>query len=100
MIKHQETHPSLDVEGCFGCKIAWVGVAPSAAPTRGGGARVAQIAAKDKVLEKDLDAYKRLRDEGLQPHNVDGSAKIEQVAETKFQVETGIINPTLDAIIK
>jgi len=58
------------------------------------------IAQKDKVLEKDLDAYKRLRSEGLQPHNIDGSAKIEQVADTKFQVETGIINPTLDAIIK
>ena len=100
MIKHQEKHPNLDVEGCFGCKIAFVGVASSACPTRGGGARVATIAAKDKVLEKDLDAYKRLRDEGLQPHNIDGSAKVEQLADSKFQVETGIINPTLDAIIK
>lgn len=69
-------------------------------PTRGAKARVGVIAQKDKVLEKDLDAYKRLRDEGLQPHNIDGSAKVEQLAETKFQVETGIINPTLDAIIK
>lgn len=90
----------MDVEGCFGCKIASVGVASSACPTRGGGARVATIARKDKVLEKDLDAYKRLRDEGLQPHNIDGSAKIEQLADTKFQVETGIINPTLDALVK
>lgn len=90
----------MDVEGCFGCKIASVGVASSACPTRGGGARVATIARKDKVLEKDLDAYKRLRDEGLQPHNIDGSAKIEQLADTKFQVETGIINPTLDAIVR
>jgi len=22
MVKHAETHPSLDVEGCFGCKIS------------------------------------------------------------------------------
>ena len=100
MIKHQETHPSLDVEGCFGCRIAFVGVSATAMPTRGGKSRVGVIAQKDKVLEKDLDAYKRLRSEGLQPHNIDGSAKIEQVADTKFQVETGIINPTLDAIIK
>lgn len=22
MVKHQETHPDLDVEGCFSCKIS------------------------------------------------------------------------------
>ena len=24
MVKHAETHPALDVDGCYGCKIAGV----------------------------------------------------------------------------
>jgi hypothetical protein len=42
------------------------------------------------VLEKDLDAYKRLRQEGLQPKAIDGSAEVEKRAEHKWQVETGL----------
>jgi hypothetical protein len=90
MIKHQETHPTLDVEGCFVCKIAGLSVAASATPTRRGGARAATINHKDKVLEKDLDAYKRLRNEGMQPKAIDGSAEVEKRANYKWQVETGL----------
>lgn len=90
MIKHQETHPGLDVEGCFGCKIAGLSIASSATPTRRGGARAQIINEKDKKLDKDLDAYKRLRQEGLQPKNIDGSAEVEKRAEYKWQVETGM----------
>jgi hypothetical protein len=61
MIKHQETHPDLDVEGCFGCKVSAVGFSAELMPTRTGSSRSATIAQKDRVLEKDLDAYKRLR---------------------------------------
>jgi len=32
---------------------------------------------RDRQLRKDLDAYKRLRKDGLQPAHVDGSAKLE-----------------------
>jgi hypothetical protein len=90
MIKHQETHPNLDVDGCFGCKIAGLSVAASATPTRRDGRRAATINRKDKVLEKDLDAYKRLRQEGLQPKSIDGSAEVEKRANHKWQVETGL----------
>jgi len=90
MIKHQETHPNLDVEGCFGCKVAGLSVAASATPTRREGRRAAVINQKDKVLEKDLDAYKRLRQEGLQPKSIDGSAEVEKRANYKWQVETGL----------
>ena len=91
MIKHQETHPTLDVEGCFGCKIAYVGIGADAMPSRGGKAPVANINEKDRVLDKDLAAYKRLRDDGLQPKNIDGSATVEARANEKWQVETGIL---------
>lgn len=89
-MKHRETHPNLDVEGCFGCKVAGLSVAASATPTRRGGARAATINQKDRVLEKDLYAYKRLRQEGLQPKAIDGSAEVEKRAEYKWQVETGL----------
>ena len=46
---------------------------------------------KDRVLDKDLDAYKRLRQDGVQPRKIDGSANVEKRAEEKWQVETGIL---------
>lgn len=87
---HRRVHPGLDVEGCFGCKVAGLAVAASATPTRKGGARAAVINQKDKVLEKDLDAYKRLREDGLQPPAINGSAEAESKANYKWQVETGM----------
>jgi hypothetical protein len=89
-MKHQEVHPGLDVDGCFGCRISHVRIAPSAAPSRGRGALVADTNRKDKVLDKDLDAYKRLRQEGLQPKAINGSAAAESQANYSWQVETGL----------
>lgn len=45
----------------------------------------------EKQWEKDMPAYKRLRDNGLQPKNIDGAAKIESGAETKQEVQAGVI---------
>lgn len=45
----------------------------------------------EKRWEKDMPAYKRLRDDGMQPKNIDGSAKIESGAETKQEVQAGVI---------
>lgn len=87
---HRRVHPNLDVEGCFGCKVSGLSIAASATPTRRGGARAATINAKDRQLEKDLDAYKRLRNEGLQPKAIDGSSEAEKRAEHKWQIETGL----------
>lgn len=87
MLKHQETHPGLDVDGCFGCKIAHIAVSSSAMPNRRSSAH--GINQKEARWDKDMDAYKRLRQDGLQPPTIDGSAKLESKAEHKFQVETG-----------
>lgn len=87
---HRRVHPNLDVEGCFGCKVSGLSIAASATPTRRGGARAATINQKDKQLEKDLDAYKRLRMEGLQPKAIDGSSIAEKRAEHAWQIETGL----------
>lgn len=46
----------------------------------------------DKQVEKDRDAYKRLRKEGLQPPHIDGCAKLEQEAVTRDDITTGAIS--------
>lgn len=88
-MKHAEVHPSLDVEGCFGCKVANVRVGSNSTTTRG--QRVAEVSQTERNWNKDMPAYKRLRKEGLQPRKIDGAAEVEKKAKEKWQVETGII---------
>lgn len=88
-MKHRETHPNLDVEGCFGCRIANVRVAPNHTTT--GGERAAQINATEARWHKDMPAYKRLRADGLQPKTIEGAANLEKKAKEAWQVETGIV---------
>lgn len=64
-----------------------VGVAPSATPSRGGGARAAEIGATERQWDRDFPAYKRLRAEGLQPRRSDGCAELEQRATDRHQIE-------------
>ena len=88
-MKHRETHPNLDVEGCFGCRIAHFNVSAEALPTRKPGSK--RIIEKERVLHKDLDAYHRLRQDGQQPKRIDGAAIVEKRAEENWQVATGIV---------
>jgi hypothetical protein len=77
-MKHRETHPDLNVDGCFACRISHVRMSGSAMPTRH---NVAQLNMKERALDKDLDAYKRIRRTGGQPTKIDGSAKLEKIAD-------------------
>ncbi len=86
-MKHAETHPTLDVEGCFGCKIASTSFGSNSTTTRG--AAVANTNKTERGWQKDMPAYKRLRKNGLQPRQIDGCAEIERRATTAEQVETG-----------
>ena len=88
-MKHRETHPNLDVDGCFACKISHVAISSDATPTRR--ADNARINETERQWHKDMDAYKRLRQDGLQPKKIDGSAKVEARATEKYQVETGLV---------
>jgi len=85
---HQQTHPTLDVEGCFACRVSGIRMGMNTTTTRG--QNVASINNTERNWQKDMPAYKRLRKEGLQPKRIDGAAEVEKKAETKFQVETGI----------
>lgn len=86
-MKHAETHPTLDVEGCFGCKVASTSFGSNSSTTRG--AIAAQTERTARNWDKDMPAYKRLRKNGLQPKQIDGSAELEKKANTKVEVETG-----------
>jgi len=77
-MKHRETHPTLDVPGCFACRVSHVRMSGAAMPTRH---NVAELTSKEKKLDKDLDAYKRIRRTGGQPMKIDGSAKLEKIAD-------------------
>lgn len=88
-LKHRETHPDLDVEGCFGCRIAHVRTGMNTTTTRG--QQVNEVNKREKQWNVDMPAYKRLRKEGLQPKAIDGSAEMEKKAKYEWQVETGIV---------
>lgn len=75
-MKHRETHPNLDVDGCFACRISHFRIAGAATPTRR--VEVSELTRKERQLDKDLDAYKRIRKTGGQPTKIDGSQKIEK----------------------
>ena len=62
-----------------------VGFGAQAMPTRR--ADVADVERREVVLRKDLDAYTRLRREGLQPQSHVGAADLESRAVTAAQIE-------------
>ena len=64
-----------------------IGISAAAMPTRSGPV-IAKLQS-DKAFDKDGAAYKRLRKQGLQPRQIDGSAEIEVKAETRVEVESG-----------
>ncbi len=88
-MKHREVHPTLDVEGCFGCRIAGVSFSASSMPSRKHDNN--RIEATERQWSKDMDAYKRLKQDGLQPSQIDGAANIEKKADHSSQVVTGIL---------
>lgn len=47
----------------------------------------------ESALSADRDAYKRLRESGLQPKGINGAAVYERHADTQFEVETGYLFP-------
>ena len=53
-MKHQETHPNLDVEGCFGCRVSGVRMGMNTITTRG--AKVAEVNTTERNWNKDMPA--------------------------------------------
>lgn len=55
--------------------------------------RVTQAAKADSQLGDDRDAYRRMRRGGYQPRTIDGSAEMEQRAESQMELDMGKIIP-------
>lgn len=53
-------------------------IAGSAMPTR---KDVGEMNRKEKLLDRDLDAYKRIRQTGGQPEQINGSARLEATTD-------------------
>tara|TARA_B100000470_G_C19604184_1_gene308008 strand:- start:75 stop:362 length:288 start_codon:yes stop_codon:yes gene_type:complete len=75
-------------KAAFAEKARSLRIAPSAMVTRSGASGDKTAWAK---MEKDLPAYKRLRDDGLQPPSVRGSADLEARAEDKADIESAVV---------
>jgi hypothetical protein len=75
-------------KAAFAANVRTLMIAPSALPTRSGAGEDKKAWAK---MEKDMPAYKRLRDEGLQPPSVRGSADLEARAVSKADIESAAV---------
>lgn len=84
---HHRTHPT-PVDGCYGCKLAAVSLAPSAA----GSQQARTLNAREAGWKRDHAAYRRLRANGVQPPRIDGSAHLESQANHRVEVEHGVTN--------
>jgi len=71
---------------CFGCKIQSISMAASAMETRYEAAKVEKATA---IMHKDVEAYKRLRKDGVQPKSTKGAAELEKRAGSKWEIESG-----------
>ena len=91
-LHRQRQHPEY-VEGCFACKVSTLRLAPSVASSTAWGARAAADKAREKRWDRDMPAYKRLRNQGFQPPHIDGSADLETNATTRFEIESGRAYP-------
>jgi hypothetical protein len=92
---HQErTHP-IPVDGCAPCRWSSIQLTPAATPSRVGDAR--QYAFQRRFAAEfhngDREAYRRLRANGVQPPTIAGSAELERHASTRFEIESGRIDP-------
>ena len=85
--KHLIDKDGTHSPSCFPCKIKTVGIAPSAMGTRFPTAARAKVG--DPKLDKDREAYRRLRRDGVQPKHVGDSAHFEAHATEAFEIETG-----------
>jgi hypothetical protein len=62
--------------------------------TRGNHTRISD--ATDREWHKDMDAYKRFHDAGIQPHQITGCDRMESTAISRSHVESGGALPYSD----
>lgn len=78
------THDGTHGDDCFGCKVKRIHISGEAMPSRG---QVARLASTEKSWDRDGEAYKRLRKDGVQPYGIEGAAAVEVMANSKDEIE-------------
>lgn len=48
------------------------------------------LSTRESQTARDLDSYRRMKQQGLQPPNVVGAANVERHAESRFEVEANV----------
>ena len=94
----EEIIHGFDIEHSFHCVecgkemtklISGVNIAPSAMPSRNSVIDLDATKKAEKAKDADMSAYKRLRESGVQPKSINGSAHLEKHAETKNEIQAG-----------
>jgi hypothetical protein len=62
-----------------------VGIGAEALPTRAGNARYQRV--RTRRWERDMAAYKRLKDDGFNPPSIDGAALREKQGQNRYDIE-------------
>lgn len=83
-------HDGSHGEDCFGCRIKTVAFSAAAMPTRL--SHVSRTQATETAWDRDGEAYKRLRKDGVQPHGIDGAAALETLANDRREIEGWKVN--------
>lgn len=83
---HQRQVHQEYVEDCFMCKVSSVSLSTGVANSN---PKYHEVEAREKRWNRDMPAYKRLRDQGYQPRSIDGAADLERDATTQFEIESG-----------
>ena len=78
--EHRGQH--WECQPCFAIKVGSVQFA-------GAGERAIDVRQRDRQWNVDGEAYWRLKKEGIQPNNVDGSAKLEQCMTHPLEAAMG-----------
>ena len=68
------------------CKVSSVSLSAGAANSN---VKYQEVEAREQRWNRDMPAYKRLRDQGYQPKAIDGAADLERDASTRFEIESG-----------
>lgn len=68
------------------CKVSSVTLSAGEATSN---VKYHEVNEREKRWNKDMPAYRRLRQQGLQPKSIDGAAELERDASTRFEIESG-----------
>ena len=79
----------MDCGAVMGKMLGMPYVSPSAVPSRNNVIDLEATKRAEKEKAADMDAYKRLRENGGQPPSINGSARLEAKAEEKHEVNSG-----------